>query len=145
VTLTRLVAPLRRRVVLVPIALIVVVAAVLGWTLLRPTTGPSRTPRPLPTLDEPLGRAHAVEACTQARAFTDAARANASSEVVFRSLDRAITTARSAVDADPHWVRLLSGLQLVRYSLEHDDPTAARDGIATARSMCAELHVELRP
>jgi hypothetical protein len=137
---------LRRRVALISLAVALLAGVGLAWLLLRPNPAPSsHTPKPVPTLDQSAGRAHASEACTQARTFTEAARANSSSEVVFRSLDRAITTARSAVDADPHWVRLLSGLQLVRYSLEHDDPTAARDGIATARSMCAELHVELRP
>jgi hypothetical protein len=94
-------------------------------------------------IDAAAGRAEAIKSCRQAGAFIELAQANAPEPDVFRALDAAISSSRTAVDDHPHWVRLLSGLQDVRYALAHDDPDAAATGIGLVRVMCAEAGAAL--
>ena len=102
------------------------------------------SPAPAPDfLDPATAAALAGDACREAEEFLQLAAANAASVEVLRALERAVRTARRALDRDPHWVQLLSGLQTVRYALRHDDAASARDGIRLVRSMCSEAGVEL--
>lgn len=96
-------------------------------------------------LDVAAARSAAIKSCHETGTFLDAARANQASPEVFRALDGAIASSRAAVDAHPHWVRLLSGLEEVRYALEHDDPAAAASGMALVSAMCAEAGAPLPP
>lgn len=89
------------------------------------------------------GARDALDSCHRLQGFMAAAKRNASADEVYAILDRSLVDARRALDADPHWVRLVSAITTIDYALRHDDAAAAGTGSAIMREMCAELGVIL--
>lgn len=125
-----------------PIALVsvaVTTAAAVAAALTVTSTEDVDPPAPPPRLDREAARVHADRACAAAREFEEAIERNDSGERVFERLGIAEREARAAVDRDPAWVQLLSGIQSVRYAIEHDDARAAGTGIEIVRRQCSSV------
>lgn len=102
-----------------------------AWTL-HPLSSADATTR-----DPVAARAAAERACTGAASAQEAVAQHAPPAEVLLWLDRAVGTAREAAALDPVWVPLLSGLQLLHFSLSGSDGTDAVQGLALVRRSCA--------